>query len=126
MIPTPPPRGAFDRIVIEDIRFSGRHGAEESERAAGAWFSVDVELALDLAPAALSDDLGATVDYAAVAQRIVEIGTGQSVSLMERLATLLAEALLKEFSVAEVTLRVKKLSAKGVRGIPSIQIRRTR
>jgi len=51
---------------------------------------------------------------------------GQSVSLLERLAGLMAEALLKEFPVAEVTLRVRKLSAVGVQGIPSVRIRRGR
>ena len=126
MIPPPQSREAFDTILIEDIRFYGHHGAEASERAAGGWFSVDVELTLDLAPAAISDDLTATVDYAAVARRIVEVGTGGSVSLLERLASVLAESLLKEFPVAEVTLRVRKLSVIGVRGIPSVRIRRRR
>ena len=126
MSPLPPSGGSFDTILIEDIRFYGYHGVLESERAAGGWFSVDVELALDLVPAALSDDLAATVDYATVARRIVEVGAGQSVSLLERLAGLMAEALLKEFPVAEVTLRVRKLSAVGVQGIPSVRIRRGR
>ncbi len=126
MIPATPPRGGSDTIVIEDIRFYGHHGALPAERTTGGWFSVDVELSLDLAPAALSDDLGGTVDYAAVARRIVEVGTGPSVSLLERLATLLAEALLKEFPVTEVALRVKKLSAVGMPGIPSVRIRRRR
>src|SRR6266850_952002 len=70
--------------------------------AVAAWFSVDVELALDLAPAAVSDDLAAAVDYGAVARRIVEIGTRQRVNLIERLAGLIAEALLKEFPAPEV------------------------
>jgi len=124
--PAPPPRGESDRILIEDIRFYGHHGARESERRTGGWFSVDVELALDLAPAALADNLAATVDYAAVSRRVVEVGTGPPVALLERLATLLAEALLKEFPVAEVGLRVRKLSASGMQGIPSVQLRRGR
>src|SRR5437899_9208809 len=75
-----------DKLLLEDVRFYGQHGLTKAEQTVGAWFSVDAELALDLGPAALSDDLGAAVDYGAVARRIVEIGTGQRVNLIERLA----------------------------------------
>src|SRR2546427_4300269 len=83
-----------DKLLLEDVRFYGQHGLTKAEQAVGAWFSVDAELALDLGPAAVSDDLGAAVDYGAGASRIVEIGTSQRVNLIERLAGLLAHALL--------------------------------
>src|SRR2546422_11299369 len=86
-----------DKLLLEDVRFYGQHGLTKAEQAVGAWFSVDAELALDLGPAAVSDDLGAAVDYGAVASRIVEIGTSQRVNLIERLAGLLADAPLREF-----------------------------
>src|SRR5438552_3504787 len=60
-----------DKLLLEDVRFYGQHGLTKAEQTVGAWFSVDAELALDLGPAALSDDLGAAVDYGAVARRIV-------------------------------------------------------
>ena len=118
----------MDRILLEDVRFYGPHGVTKAEQAVGAWFSVDVELALDLAPAALSDDLRATVDYGGVARRIVEIGTGQRVNLIERLATRIAEALLKEFGVDEVRVRVRKLTPAmdGVMGTPGVELTRRR
>ena len=64
----------MDRLLLEDVRFYGHHGVTKAEQTLGVWFSVDVELALDLAPAALSDDLGTTIDYGGVARRIVELG----------------------------------------------------
>ena len=118
----------MDRILLDDVRFYGPHGVTRAEQAVGAWFSVDAELALDLAPAALSDDLRATVDYGGIARRIVEIGTGQRVNLIERLAARIAEALLKEFGVDEVRVRVRKLTPAmdGVMGTPGVELTRRR
>jgi dihydroneopterin aldolase len=92
------------------------------------WFSVDAELAVDLAPAAVSDDLAAAVDYGAVARRIVEIGTEGRVNLIERLAGLIAQALLREFPTRQVRVRVRKLTPplQGLVGTPSVELVRTR
>ncbi len=118
----------MDRILLDDVRFYGPHGVTKAEQAVGAWFSVDAELVLDLAPAALSDDLRASVDYGGVARRIVEIGTGPRVNLIERLAARIAEALLKEFGVDEVRVRVRKLTPAmdGVMGTPGVELTRRR
>ena len=117
-----------DKVFLEDVRFWAQHGLTKEEQSVGAWFSVDAELAVDLAPAALSDDVGATVDYGLVMQRIVEIGTTQKVNLLERLAGLLSEAILREFGASQVRLRVRKLTPPlgGLVGIPSVEVVRKR
>ena len=117
-----------DRLFLEDVRFYGQHGTSKEEQAVGAWFSVDVELTADLTPAAISDDLGATIDYRRVARSIVEIGTGQRVNLLERLARLLADDLLRQFPVTEVRVRVRKLTAPldGVVATPGVELTRRR
>jgi dihydroneopterin aldolase len=115
-----------DKLLLDDVRFYGQHGVRPAGEA-GTWFSVDAELSLDLAPAAVSDDLGATVDYARVAHRIVEVGTGERVRLIERLAALIAEALLREFPAQQVRVRVRKLvSADGGTGTPAVELVRRR
>jgi len=68
------------------VRFYGHHGVTKAQQTVGAWFSVDVELSVDLAAAATSDDLRTTVDYGLVAARIVEECTKERVNLLERLA----------------------------------------
>jgi dihydroneopterin aldolase len=117
-----------DKLLLDDVRFYGQHGTSKAEQAVGAWFSVDAELVFDLAPAALSDDLGATIDYGRVAHRIVEIGTRQRVNLIERLAGMIAETLLREFPAQEITVRVRKLTAplEGLQGTPGVQLTRRR
>lgn len=128
MSPIRPARGESDILLVEDIRFYGHHGVTPAEQDVGAWFSVDVELALDLTPAALSDDLGAAVDYGLVVRRVVAVATEKRVRLLERLAGLVCEALLREFPAREVTVRVRKLTAPidGIAAIPGVQMKRTR
>ena len=117
-----------DKLLLEDVRFWAQHGLTKAEQAVGAWFSVDAELLVDLGPAGLSDDVGATVDYGQVMQRIVEIGTKNRVNLLERLAGLLSDAILREFPTSEVRLRVRKLTPPlgGLVGTPAVEITRKR
>jgi dihydroneopterin aldolase len=117
-----------DRLLLEDVRFYGHHGASKAEQAVGIWFSVDAELWLDLTAAIVSDELGATVDYGAVARRIVQVGTEGRVNLIERLAGSIAQALLREFHVARVRVRVRKLAPplEGLVGTPSVELVRSR
>lgn len=117
-----------DKLLLDDVRFYGRHGVGKAEQSLGTWFSVDAELSLDLTPAALSDDLGATVDYGRVAHRIVEIGTRHRVNLLERLASLIAETLLREFPAQAIRIRVRKLAPprEGLVGTPSVELVRHR
>jgi dihydroneopterin aldolase len=117
-----------DKLLLEDVRFYGHHGVSKAEQTVGVWFSVDAELAVDLAPAAVSDDLAAAVDYGVVARRIVEVGTQGRVNLIERLAGLIAQTLLREFPAREVRVRVRKLTPplQGLVGTPSVELVRSR
>lgn len=123
-----PPAGAFDKIFVEDIRFYGHHGVTEAQQVVGAWFSVDVELTLDLRHACLSDDLRTTVDYSEVTRRVMEIGTKERVHLLERLAALVADGLLREFPAEAVRVRIRKLTppAEGIPGVPGVELLRRR
>ena len=116
-----------DKLLLEDVRFWAQHGLSKEEQSVGAWFSVDAELSVDLRAAALSDDVGATVDYGRVMQRIVEIGTTHRVNLIERLASLMSEAILREFPASSVRLRLRKLTPPGgLVGVPGVEVTRTR
>lgn len=117
-----------DRLLLEDVRFYGHHGASKAEQAVGIWFSVDAELSLDLTAAAVSDELGATIDYGAVARRIVQVGTEGRVNLIERLAGAIAQVLLREFPAERVRVRVRKLAPplEGLVGTPSVELVRSR
>jgi 7,8-dihydroneopterin aldolase/epimerase/oxygenase len=128
MRPVRPGRGSSDILFVEDIRFYGHHGVTPAQQEVGAWFSVDIELTLDLTPAALSDDLDAGVDYGQIVQRVVAMGTDVRVHLIERLAGLLCEALLREHPAREVTVTVRKVTAPldGIAAVPGVRMTRSR
>jgi len=98
-----------DRIVLANMRFEGRHGVREWERETAQPFELDVELVLDLRPAAEADDVARTVDYGAVYARCREIVETRSYGLIEALAGAIAADLLGSFRpVDEVVVRVRK------------------
>ena len=56
------------------------------------------------------DDISKTVDYAAAMALVAEFGTGKQFRTVEALASAMADAILKRFTlVEELTLRVSKL-----------------
>ena len=100
-----------DVIRLSGLRVHGRHGVYDFERDAGQDFVIDVELALDLAPAATSDDVTDTVHYGELAGRLAEIVAGEPVNLIETLADRLATACLADQRVAAATVTVHKPQA---------------
>ena len=126
-----PDRGdtvSLDQIALRGLRVFGYHGVLESERRDGQEFLVDAVLWLDTAPAAASDDLSLTVDYAALAGRLAAIVAGPPVRLIETLAQRLAEAAAAEPLVQEVEITVHKPHAPVGRefGDVAVTIRRPR
>jgi dihydroneopterin aldolase len=97
---------ATDRIELRGLRAHGHHGVLPHERQDGQTFVVDVVVEVDTRPAAQSDDLADTVDYAALADGLVAIITGEPVDLIETLAARLADVALADGRVraAEVTV----------------------
>ncbi len=100
-----------DRIELTGLRARGRHGVYDFERANGQEFVVDAVLELDLGPAARSDDVRDTVHYGELAERLVEVVTGEPVNLIETLADRLIEVCLVDPRVSGVTVTVHKPEA---------------
>lgn len=115
-----------DRLIIERLEFQGYCGVSEAEREAPQPMAVDLELSLDMAPAAATDDLVRTVDYLTVTERVLALARNQRFHLLETMAERMAQAILSEFPVAEVTLWVRKLKppVKGVRESTGAKITR--
>ena len=100
-----------DRIALTGLRVRGHHGVLPSERRAGQDFVVDVSLDLDLAPAALSDDVADTVDYGELAEALAAVVRGEPVNLLETLASRLSDICLADAHVAAATVTVHKPQA---------------
>lgn len=98
----------MDRIFFNQMAFYAYHGVFAEENKLGQRFLVDLELGLDLAPAAQGDDLNQTVDYGKVYQQVkAEVESGPF-ALLETVAERIAGSLLANFPVEEVKVRLTK------------------
>lgn len=100
-----------DVITLTGLRAFGHHGVFDFERRDGQEFIIDLQVELDMRPAATSDDVAHTVDYGALATDVVAIVTGEPLNLIEALAERIATSVLTHPLVRAVTVTVHKPSA---------------
>jgi dihydroneopterin aldolase len=100
-----------DRLTLTGIRAHAHHGIFGHERRDGQPFIIDVELSIDLAPAAGSDDIAHTVHYGDLAVEIVEAVEADPVDLIETVAERIAGLCLRHGPVHAVTVTVHKPEA---------------
>lgn len=86
--------GTDDRIELRGLVVLARVGVLPFEKEQDQPIEVDVDLVTDLAPAGASDDLADTVDYGAVCAVVEKAIRAAPVELLERLAAVVAEAVL--------------------------------
>lgn len=97
-----------DRILLQGLRFYGRHGVHPEETKLGQRFVVDLELGVDLRAAGVSDDLEQTVSYSDVYRDVRAIVEGPPFKLIEAVAERIAAQVLLRESVLSVFVRVRK------------------
>ncbi len=100
-----------DRIQLRGLRVIATHGVLPEEKTTPQPFELDLDLAVDLGPAAASDRLVDTVDYGRVAETAAAVVTDSSpVELLESLAGAVADATLGgDPRIASVTVSLRKL-----------------
>jgi dihydroneopterin aldolase len=100
----------WDRIELRGLRVLARVGVLPVEREQDQPLEVDLDVVVDLAAAGASDDLADTVHYGAVCDTVQRaVGAGH-VALLERLAELVAQAVLAvDPRIVAVDLAVRKL-----------------
>ncbi|PRB17221.1 dihydroneopterin aldolase [Microbacterium sp. MYb62] len=98
----------LDEIVLTGLTVFGRHGVYEHEREDGQEFTIDLRLRLSLAQAAASDDVGETVHYGELAEKVAAVVAGEPVNLIETLAERIAAVALDDARVQNVIVTVHK------------------
>ncbi|RJO77888.1 dihydroneopterin aldolase [Nocardia panacis] len=104
-------RRGFDRIELRGLRAFGHHGVFEHERRDGQEFLVDLTIWVDFTAAAASDDLAATVDYGALAERAVRIIQGPPRDLIETVVCEIADEVMTDPRIRRAEVVVHKPSA---------------
>ena len=117
----------MDRILLEGMVFSGRHGVTDAERARSQRFTVDIEVEASVSRPGRSDRIEDTIDYRRLHAIAKEVIGGDSAHLIEALAERIAARALEVPGVRAVTVRIAKRPPR-MRPIDAaaVQIRRTR
>jgi dihydroneopterin aldolase len=110
----------MDIIYLHDLRIDTVIGVFDWERRVRQTVILDLEMGADIRRAAVSDDLADTLNYKAVAKRVIEFVGRSEFQLVETLAERVAELILKEFAVPWLRLRVNKQGA--VRGARDVGV----
>lgn len=99
----------MERIIeIKGLSVPAVIGVPDEERTQTQRLCFDLRFAACVQPETLDDNLDATVDYAAVSQRVAELVQIRARRLIETLADEIAATLLKEFSLRWIEVKLRK------------------
>ena len=108
----------MDIIFIRDLRIDTVIGIYDWERSIRQTIRLDLEMATDIARAAASDHIEDTLNYKAVAKRVIAFVEQSEFQLVETLAERIAELVQGEFPVPWLRLTVNKGGAvRGAQGV---------
>ncbi len=112
------PHRRMDLIFIDDLRLSTLIGVYPRERTVPQTIELSLQIGTSTAEAGVSDDLGDTIDYASVVERLRHELETKHFSLLERLAEHVAAVLLADFGAKWVRVSIAKLGMmNGVRRV---------
>ncbi|MCO6413513.1 MAG: dihydroneopterin aldolase [Thiogranum sp.] len=108
----------MDIIFIRDLRIDTVIGIYDWERAIRQTVHLDIEMGTDIARAASSDHIDDTLNYKAVAKRVIAFVEASSFQLVETLAERIADLVRSEFGVPWIRLTLNKAGAvRGAQGV---------
>lgn len=96
-------------VRIKNAVFYAYHGALKEEQFIGGKFEADVDMFFNFTEAAANDDLSKTINYDEVYKFINKVIHEKKYYLIETLATIIADSLLKTYPILEkVKVKVRK------------------
>lgn len=110
----------MDIIYLHDLKVDTIIGIWDWERRTTQTLTIHLDMGVDVRRAAQSDHIDDTLNYKAVAKRLIDFVGGSQFQLVETLAEKVAEILLAEFKLKWVRVRVNKKGA--VRGAGDVGI----
>ena len=110
----------MDIIYIKDLRIDTIVGIYDWERRVRQTVILDIEMGTDIKRSAQSDAIKDTLNYKAVAKRLISFVEKSNYQLVETLAENIAEILLSEFNVPWLRLQLNKQGA--VRGVRDVGV----
>ncbi|MEJ2347361.1 MAG: dihydroneopterin aldolase [Gammaproteobacteria bacterium] len=110
----------MDIVFLRDLRIDTVIGIYDWERSIKQTVVLDLEMGADIARAAATDHIDDTLNYKAVAKRLMEFVGASEFQLVETLAERVAQIVLEEFQVPWVRVTLNKQGA--VRGARDVGV----
>lgn len=110
----------MDIVYIRELQVETIIGIYDWERNVKQVVSLDLEMATDIRKSAASDHIDDTLNYKAVAKRLISHIEGSDYQLVETLAEACAQIVLDEFDVPWLKLRLSKPGA--IRGSTDVGV----
>ncbi len=101
----------MDIVFIRELEIDTVIGIYDWERKIRQTISLDIDMATDICQAAVSDAIEDTLNYKAVAKRLIAFVRDSHYELVETLAEKICEIIRTEFDVAWVRLTLHKPGA---------------
>ena len=99
----------MDIIFIDELRVSTLIGIYPREKAMPQTVEMSLQIGTLTTSAGASDDIGDTIDYAMVVERLRAELAAQHFNLLEKLAEYVARLLLEDFGAIWVRVSIAKL-----------------
>lgn len=117
----------MDIIYLHDLRVETIIGIYDWERQVKQTVVIDLDMAADVRSAAGTDRIEDTLNYKAVAKRVIASVSESRFQLVETLAEHISQIVITEFNVPWLRLRVNKAGAvRGARDVGVLIERGTR
>jgi dihydroneopterin aldolase len=110
----------MDIVYLHDLKVDTVIGIWEWERHTTQTITIDLDMAVDVRRAAASDRIEDTLNYKAVAKRVIAFVEASRFQLVETLAERVAALVLEEFKIPWVRVRINKKGA--IRGASDVGI----
>lgn len=110
----------MDIIYLNDLRIDTVIGIYDWERRVRQTIVLDIEMAADIKKSAETENIEDTLNYKAVAKRIISFVSESEFQLVETLAEKISKIILDEFDVPWCKLRLNKQGA--VRGVRDVGV----
>ncbi len=110
----------MDTIFIRELRAESWIGVYDWEKLRPQTLDLDLEIGLDTHQAGATDNIGDTVDYGKVVERIRDDLKDQHFKLLEALAEHIAGVILHDFKAQWVRISVAKIAH--MRGVKMVGV----
>jgi len=110
----------MDIVYIRELKIQTVIGIYDWERSIRQTVSLDIEMAADIAKAAMTDHIDDALNYKAVAKRVISFVENSDFQLVETMAEKIAALIRDEFNVPWLRLSLAKPGA--VRGSKAVGV----